>query len=87
MSQQIDTHELSEPVWQDILGYLRVHYARVVRGWFESLRPGPLDSGQLEVVAANAAQKRYLDEHCLAAFVAAAQAATGHLVTVTFRAG
>lgn len=78
--------ELAEPIWQDILGYLRVHYARLVRGWFESLRPGTLADGQLEVVAANAAQKRYLDQHCLPAFIAAAQAATGHLVTVAFRA-
>ena len=86
MTQKTETQELSEPIWQDILGYLRVHYARLVRGWFEHLRPGPLASGQLEVVAANSAQKRYLDEHCLQAFVAAAQAATGHLVTVGFRA-
>lgn len=86
MTQQPQMQELAEPIWQDILGYLRVHYARLVRGWFESLRPGTLADGQLEVVAANAAQKRYLDQHCLPAFIAAAQAATGHLVTVAFRA-
>jgi chromosomal replication initiator protein len=86
MAQQTQMQELAEPIWQDILGYLRVHYARLVRGWFESLRPGGLAGGQLEVVVANSAQKRYLDEHCLQAFIAAAQAATGHLVTVGFRA-
>jgi chromosomal replication initiator protein len=86
MGQNTDTQQLSEPIWQDILGYLRVHYARVVRGWFESLRPGLLVGGELQVLAANAAQKRYLDQHCLQAFVAAAQAATGHLVTVGFHA-
>ncbi len=86
MTQDLDTHGLSEPVWQDVLGYLRVHYARLVRGWFSTLRPGSLDGGQLEVIVANSAQKRYLDEHCLGAFVAAAQAATGHLITVAFRA-
>lgn len=86
MTQATDLHELPEAVWQDILGYLRVHYARLVRGWFETLRPGPLDGGQLQVLAANTAQRKYLDEHCLAAFIAAAQAATGHLVTVGFAA-
>ena len=50
MTQNTVTQELSEPIWQDILGYLRVHYARLVRGWFEHLRPGQLEGGQLEVV-------------------------------------
>ncbi len=86
MTDNTQVQELSEPIWQDILGYLRVHYARLVRGWFELLRPGPLASGELQVLAANTAQKRYLDEHCLQAFVGAAQAATGHLVTVCFKA-
>jgi len=76
--------DLPEAVWQDILGYVRVHYPRLVRGWFDALRPGALENGELEIVAANSAQQRYLDVHCLQAFIAAAQAATGHLVTVRF---
>lgn len=86
MAQIIDSQELPEPIWQDILGYLRIHYAQLVRGWFAALRPGPLGSGELQVLAANGPQKKYLDEHCLPAFVAAAQAATGHLITVRFSA-
>jgi len=84
MSETTESDRLAEPIWQDILGYLRVHYAPLVRGWFDGLRCGRLANGELEVVAANTAQRRYLDEHCLHAFIAAAQAATGHLVTVRF---
>jgi chromosomal replication initiator protein len=86
MAHVIDSQELPEAVWQDVLGYLRVHYAQLVRGWFATLRPGQLAGGELQVFAANTPQKKYLDQHCLPAFVAAAQAATGHLVTVRFQA-
>ncbi len=86
MAQDTESRELAEPVWQDIVGYLRVHYAQLVRGWFATLRAGTLAGGELQILAANSAQKKYLDEHCLSAFIGAAQAATGHLVTVRFEA-
>jgi chromosomal replication initiator protein len=75
---------IKETVWDDILGQVRVNYPDLVRGWFMQLAPTELDAGVLHVSAQNHAQVRYLDEHCRSAFVEAAQAATGRLVTVTF---
>jgi chromosomal replication initiator protein len=45
-----------------------------------------VSGGLVEVSAASAAQVRYLDAHCKPAFTEAAQAVTGRLVSVTFRA-
>ncbi|MHC4094301.1 MAG: DnaA ATPase domain-containing protein, partial [Planctomycetota bacterium] len=75
---------IKETVWDDILGQVRVNYPDLVRGWFMQLAPTELYAGVLHIGAQNHAQVRYLDEHCRGAFVEAAQAATGRLVTVTF---
>lgn len=77
-------NELSDPVWSDILGYVRTQHPALARGWFSQLQPGAIAHGQLVVLAANWAQFAYLREHCTRAFVEAAQAATGHLVSVEF---
>jgi chromosomal replication initiator protein len=79
-------NELSEVVWSDILGYVRTQHRSIARGWFGQLLPGPLDQGRLTIQAANQAQLAYLREQCLRPFVEAAQAATGHLVSVEFSA-
>lgn len=70
--------------WQDILGYLRIHFPDLSRGWFDHLTPMELSSGVLALSAENAAQVRYLNQHCRRAFSEAAQAATGRLITVSF---
>jgi chromosomal replication initiator protein len=75
---------LSDVVWSDILGYLRTHYPAIARGWFTQLGPGALDGGELAIIATNAAQLSYLNQHCIRPFVEAAQAATGRLVSVRF---
>ncbi len=71
-------------IWGDILGYLRTHYPALARGWFDQLRGGELQRGQLSVIAANHPQLSYLREHCARPFIEAAQAATGRLVSVVF---
>ena len=77
-------NDLSEAVWADILGYVRTHHAAIARGWFSQLSAGTLNNGVLRIIAANAPQLSYLIEHCVRAFVEAAQAATGRLVSVEF---
>ncbi|MBN1342008.1 MAG: chromosomal replication initiator protein DnaA [Phycisphaerae bacterium] len=75
---------ITDTVWGDILGQLRVHHPELVRGWFSQLVPVHLDHGVLEIRAANESQQRYLSDHCVRPFVEAAQAATGRLISVRF---
>ncbi len=75
---------ITDTVWGDVLAHLRIHQAELVRGWFSQLVPVRLEQGVLEIRATNDSQQRYLSDHCLRAFVEAAQAATGRLVTVRF---
>ncbi len=76
---------LSETIWDDILGYVRTHYPGLSRSWFNQLQVGGLALGELSILAANSAQLVYLQSHCMRPFLEAAQAATGHLVTVAFQ--
>ncbi|MFQ5502263.1 MAG: chromosomal replication initiator protein DnaA, partial [Phycisphaerae bacterium] len=78
---------LSETTWADILGYVRTHYPGLSRSWFSQLSAGDLEQGELSIVAANGSQLTYLQAHCIRPFLEAAQAATGHLVTVSFQNG
>lgn len=78
---------ISDAVWADILGYVRTQHRAVARGWFNQLQPGQLDRGRLVIHAANEAQLSYVRDHCIRAFVEAAQAATGHLVSIEFDIG
>ncbi len=75
---------ISDAVWADVLAHVRLHHPVLARGWFVQLQPGTFDRGELTVLAANDAQHAYLRDHCLTAFVEAAQAATGRLVSVRF---
>lgn len=74
----------NDVVWDDVLGYVRTRHPSVARGWFLQLQAGQMEAGELPVLAANQAQLDYLNEHCLQAFIEAAQAATGRLVSVRF---
>ncbi len=78
---------VSDNTWARTLDYVRVHHHSLVREWFDRLQPAGLTNGVLEVTAADATQQRYLTETCRPAFVEAAQAATGRLVTVAFTLG
>lgn len=75
----------SSTLWDDILGQVRLTNPTLVRGWFTDLQLVEVQQGVLQIDARNAAQTRYLVQHCRRAFSEAAQAATGRLVTVTFR--
>lgn len=56
----------------------------LARGWFHRLIPTRFDGGVLRIQAENAAQVDYLRRECGAPLVAAAQTATGRLVSVEF---
>ncbi len=73
-------------LWDDLLAQVRMTHPDVVRGWFSDLELAQVDGGTMVVQARNTAQSRYLEQCCRAAFVEAAQAATGRLVTVDFHA-
>lgn len=73
-------------LWDDVIGQVRLTHPSLSRGWFAELEASDLQHGVLEIMAKNSAQARYLDQHCRVAFQEAAQAATGRLVTVRFRA-
>ncbi|MBI4717048.1 MAG: chromosomal replication initiator protein DnaA [Planctomycetes bacterium] len=73
-------------LWEDLLGHVRLNHPELVRGWFADLGVVKLELGVLEILARNPAQCRYLEQHCARVFTEAAQAATGRLVSVSFRA-
>ncbi|MFN0136990.1 MAG: chromosomal replication initiator protein DnaA [Phycisphaerae bacterium] len=70
--------------WSALLGAVRADQPGLFRSWFEELPPGVLDAGELHVFVPDAARARYLQEQCRQAFVDAAMALSGHLVTVRF---
>jgi chromosomal replication initiator protein len=76
--------ELEHTIWEDIIGHVRVNHPKVVRAWFQHLSAREPDYGVLLIQAKNNAQTRYLKQHCTAAFVEAAQAATAMLISVEF---
>jgi chromosomal replication initiator protein len=78
------THDESDIVWADILGHVRTRYSALARSWFGRLRPGPLEGGELTILAADTAQFTYLTQHCHRPFTEAAQATTGRLLAVRF---
>ncbi len=68
----------------DLLKHVRLNHAGLFRRWFDDMKFGELDAGQLEILAETPDQARYLQNHCVAAFRDAAQSLTGRLVTVEF---
>ncbi len=73
-----------ETVWSDVLAQVRLNHPKLVRGWFAELGRPRIEDGVVHVHARNRAQADYLQQHCQSAFLEAAQAATGRLVTVAF---
>lgn len=71
-------------IWNDILEQVRLNHPSVVRGWFSELLLAEVEGGVVHVRTCNRAQSQYLQQHCYAAFVEAAQAATGRLVSIAF---
>jgi chromosomal replication initiator protein len=71
-------------VWNDILAHMRLNHPEFVRGWFTDLTLGTFSGGVVEILCVNPAQLDYLNRHCRLAFTAAAQAATGRLISIVF---
>lgn len=69
-----------------LLSHLRRNHAGIVRRWFDDLKIGELDAGQLEILAETPEQVLYLRNHCGHAFRDAAQTLTGRLITAQFAA-
>lgn len=67
--------------------YVRERFAGLSRLWFEELRVGEADRGELLITTTNAEQALYLERYCRRAFVEAAQSLTGRLIGVRFAAG
>lgn len=66
--------------------YVRERFAGLARLWFDELRVGDAERGELLVTAASADQALYLERYCRRAFVEAAQTLTGRLIGVRFEA-
>ena len=75
---------VSESDWLKTLDFVRLNHRQLVRDWFDQLEPGRLVNGVLEVQLTDPRHQHYLSESCRPAFVEAAQAATGRLITVAF---
>jgi len=72
------------PTWNDLFGRVRSTHPALVRAWFSEIAVDRVEHGSIVVRTSNAAQARYLREHCLPALTQAAQCLTGRLVTLLF---
>jgi chromosomal replication initiator protein len=75
---------ISERAWSEILASMKTTQPALVRPWFVGLQPVDMQHGVIRVGTESPEQHQYLSHDCQAAFNAAAQAATGRLVTVHF---
>jgi chromosomal replication initiator protein len=75
---------LDPAIWQRILANVRVHHPTLNRDWFHQLHPKQLTNGVIQVIVQKVAQLNFCQGQCQAPFTAAAQAATGRLVSVSF---
>ncbi len=70
--------------WQAILRAIRAQHPTLHRVWFDQMVPRQLTNGVIQVTVATAAQLNFCQGQCQQPFTAAAQAATGRLVAVSF---
>jgi chromosomal replication initiator protein len=75
---------LDRGLWESILQHVRAHHPTLNRTWFDDLKPRQLTGGVIQVLVNTAAQLNFCQNTCQQPFTAAAQAATGRLVAVTF---
>jgi chromosomal replication initiator protein len=75
---------LDPAIWQRILAHVRVHHPTLNRDWFNQLHPRQLTNGVIQVVVQKVAQLNFCQGQCQQPFTAAAQAATGRLIAVSF---
>ena len=70
--------------WQTVLRTVRQQHPTLHRVWFDQMVPRQLTNGVIQVTVDTAAQLNFCQSQCQAPFTAAAQAATGRLVAVSF---
>ncbi len=70
--------------WNALLTSVRGEYPDLYCRWFDSIEPGRLEGGELQVRVNDAARAHYLQERCTRAFTQAAMNLTGLLVSVKF---
>ncbi|MGP1308956.1 MAG: chromosomal replication initiator protein DnaA [Phycisphaerales bacterium] len=71
-------------VWLDILSHLRASHTPLCRQWFDEIESLGVSSGVLLLRVNQPVRRAYLQRDCANAFAEAAQAVTGHLLTVRF---
>ncbi len=74
-------------LWQQIVQHVVAHGGEVIRPWFTRLEPIALEHGLLEVQVPGVQEQAYCQQQATRLFTEAAQASTGHLVSVCFLAG
>src|SRR5690349_474847 len=75
---------LDSPTWQEILRLIRSQHPSLNRVWFDQLVAYELSNGMVQVKTQTLPQLNFLQMQCQQPFTAAAQAATGRLVSVLF---
>jgi len=75
---------VSESAWDDLLSHVRTHHSHLAREGLSRLEPGVLSGGELRITLSDPELFNFLNDRCRAAFTDAAQAVTGHLVSVRF---
>jgi chromosomal replication initiator protein len=79
-----ETVAFDPTLWQRILQIVRVQHPTLNRTWFDQLQPRQLTNGVIQAVVQTPAQLNFCQGQCQQPFTAAAQAATGRLVAVSF---
>lgn len=75
---------LEPGVWQRILEAVRRQHPSLHRIWFDQMAPRQLTNGVIQVLVKTPAQLNFCQGQCQQPFTAAAQAATGRLISVSF---
>ena len=76
---------LPDPHLRDaMLAHLRKHHPSMCRHWFDDIEPLEVAGGTLKLLVREQVQLKYLQRCCVDQFRDAAQAVTGHLLTILF---
>ncbi len=71
-------------LWAGMLAHLRAQHPTICRQWFEELEPLGVAGGALQLRTPMVIHRDYLRRHCAQQFADAAQAVSGHLISVRF---
>ncbi len=67
-----------------MLAFLRKNHSGMCRHWFDAIEPIEVAGGTLKLLVSEEVQLKYLQRCCVEQFQEAAQAVTGHLLTIRF---